>query len=155
MRREFQNISITITLRTDEPRNGETERANLSVCGYKNNNIKIPHSAVVEKENIMQRTVKGIKVNLGKFAIVDGKPTLIGEKTVTFANTTEENAIKKAVKKNIGFGVISTEKIETLYVLDDEIFFKYAKPVEPKNETTETAEEATTETAEEATNENA
>ena len=82
----------------------------------------------------MQRTVKGIKVHLGKFAMVEGKPTIIGEKIVTFANTTEENAIKKAVKKNIGFGVISTEKFETLYVLDDDIFFKYAKPVEPTSE---------------------
>ena len=95
----------------------------------------------------MQRTVKGIKVNLGKFAIVDGKPAIIAEKTVTFANMSEENAIKKAVKKNIGYGVISTEKFETLYVLDDEIFFKYAKPVDPKNAKSENSEEAESENA--------
>lgn len=80
----------------------------------------------------MQRTVKGVRVNLAKMGMVDNQITITDTKTVTFANTDEKTAIKKATKLNIGYGVISVEPFEQLYVLDDEIFFKYATAVEPK-----------------------
>lgn len=87
----------------------------------------------------MQRTVKGTRVNLAKMGVVDGQITITDTKSVVYPNTTEDIAIKRATKKNVGYGVISVEPFEQLYVLDDEIFFKYAKAVEPKAENTENA----------------
>lgn len=80
----------------------------------------------------MQRTVKGTRVNLAKMEMIDGNIIIAGTKTETYANTDEKTAIKKATKSNIGYGVVSVEPFETLYHLDDEIFFKHAQPVEPK-----------------------
>lgn len=79
----------------------------------------------------MQRTVKGIRVHLAKMEMCDGAIVVADTKTETFTNTDEKTAIKKATKKNIGYGVVSTENFETLYKLDDEIFFKYAVEVKP------------------------
>ena len=80
----------------------------------------------------MQRTVKGIRVNLAKMEMVEGAIVVADTKTITYSNTDEKTAIKRATKANIGYGVVSTEPFEQMYVLDDEIFFKYAKAVEPK-----------------------
>lgn len=80
----------------------------------------------------MQRTVKGVRVNLAKMEMVDNQIAIADTKTVTFANTDEKTAIRKATKLNVGYGVVSVEPFEQLYILDDEIFFKYATAVEPK-----------------------
>ena len=96
-------------------------------------------SVIGRKENIMQRTVKGTRVNLAKMEIVKGQIAVADVKSVVYPNTPEEKAIKKAQKDNLGYGVISAEPHEQLYVLDDAIFFKYAKAVEPKTENTENA----------------
>lgn len=80
----------------------------------------------------MQRTVKGVRVNLAKMGMVENQITITDTKSVVYANTDEKTAIRKATKANIGYGVISVEPFEQLYILDDEIFFKYATAVEPK-----------------------
>lgn len=82
----------------------------------------------------MQRTVKGTRVNLAKMEVVNGQIAIADVKSVVYPNTPEEKAIKKAQKENIGYGVISAEPHEQLYFLPDDIFFKYATPVNPKTE---------------------
>ena len=77
----------------------------------------------------MQRTVKGTKVNLAKMEMVNGNITITDIKEVLLPNLPEDVAIKKAQKLHKGYGVLSVEKHEQLYFLDDEIFFKYATPV--------------------------
>ena len=77
----------------------------------------------------MQRTVKGIRVTLAKVEINNGHLEMTDNVIMTFTNTDETTAIKRAQKKYNGYGVVSCTPFEQLYVLDDEIFFKYATPV--------------------------
>ena len=77
----------------------------------------------------MQRTVKGVKVTLAKVELVNGELAMTDSLVLTFANTDEKTAIKKAQKKYNGYGVVSCDRFEQLYMLDDDIFFKYAIPV--------------------------
>ena len=93
-----------------------------------------------ERENTMQRTVKGTRVHLAKMEMVDGSIAIAETKTETYANTDEKTAVKKATKANIGYGVISTETFEQKYILDDEIFFKYAVAVTPEEKTENNAD---------------
>lgn len=80
----------------------------------------------------MQRKVKVTKINYATIEPVNGELT-----TKTYSTVIKENNVDKALKKfrksNPNACVISTETIENLYVLDDEIFFKYAEPVEIEN----------------------
>lgn len=80
----------------------------------------------------MQRTVKATKINYATIEAVNGELTTKTDSTVITENNVEK-ALKKFRKSNPNACVISTETIEKLYVLDDEIFFKYAKPVETEN----------------------
>ena len=77
----------------------------------------------------MQRTV-----NATKFTYVVNEITTEGIKseirTHIVNETDEKKALKKAVKEIGYFAPVKVEKISTLYILDDEIFFKYAIPVE-------------------------
>ena len=90
----------------------------------------------------MQRTVHGTTI---KFATVEKDTN--GQLAIVEHNyKSTEKDTKKAVKefrKNYpNDAIISTEEFTQLYVLDDEIFFKYAVPVD----TTEEIEEWQTET---------
>lgn len=80
----------------------------------------------------MQRTVKSTKFTYAEVEIINGEvKTEI--KSVKVPETDPKRAYKKAAKtlgKN--FTPINTELVEDLYMLDDEIFFKYATIVEPK-----------------------
>lgn len=81
----------------------------------------------------MQRTVKATKFT---YAVTEVNEK--GELTAKLAyvevpETDEKKALRKAFKKVGTFAPIKTEITETLYLLDDEIFFKYAVKAEDKN----------------------
>ena len=80
----------------------------------------------------MQRTVNGTKFTYVKSTLnTDG--TINAELAAITVNETDEKKAYKAAAKIIGnFAPVKTEKVSKLYVLDDEIFFKYAVPVEDK-----------------------
>lgn len=80
----------------------------------------------------MQRTVKGLKINYANVVLINGEVTVNTNSTVVMENNIDK-ALKKFRKSNPNASVLSTETIEKLYVLDDEIFFKYAKPVETES----------------------
>lgn len=77
----------------------------------------------------MQRTVKATKINFAIIEQVDGELTTRTDSAI-INDSNEEKAVKKFRKSNPNACVLSTATIEKLYVLDDEIFFQYAKPVE-------------------------
>lgn len=80
----------------------------------------------------MQRTVKSTKFTYAEVAIINGE-VKAEIKTIKVPETDAKRAYKKAVKvleKN--FTPLNTEIVEDLYILDDDIFFKYATIVEPK-----------------------
>lgn len=80
----------------------------------------------------MQRTVKATKFTYAVNELLENG-TLAGRiETVEVPETDEKKALKKAFKKVGPFTPLATEITETLYVLDDDIFFKYAQKVEPK-----------------------
>lgn len=85
----------------------------------------------------MQRTVNGTKFTYVKNTInKDG--TITAELATYTVNETDEKKAYKAAAKIIGnFAAVKTEKVSKLYILDDEIFFKYAVPVEDKENTDE------------------
>lgn len=94
----------------------------------------------------MQRTVYSTKFTFAKTELVNGELTATLA-TITVHETDEKRALKKAFKEIGTFAPLKTEKVSALYVLDDDIFFKYAKRVE---DNTETAGETETETASES-----
>lgn len=61
------------------------------------------------------------KVN-GEFVIRDASVNIRNEKNA-------EKAERKAVKEVGRVQVLSNEQFRVLYMLDDDVFFKYAKPV--------------------------
>lgn len=80
----------------------------------------------------MQRTVKSTKFTYANVEIINGE-VKAELKTIKVPETDAKRAYKKAVKmlgKN--FTTINTEIVEDLWVLDDDIFFKYATIAEPK-----------------------
>jgi hypothetical protein len=85
----------------------------------------------------MQRTVYSTK-----FTYVENEIDEKGEiasvlREITVHETDEKKALKSAVKTIGMFKPIKTEQISELYVLDDEIFFKYATVATPKTTPTE------------------
>lgn len=81
----------------------------------------------------MQRTVKGTQFTYAKTEIINGE--LKAElATIRVPETDPKRAYKLASKEIGNFAPIKSEVYETLYKLDDEIFFKYAVPVEPDKE---------------------
>lgn len=81
----------------------------------------------------MQRTVKATEITFAKVEMVNGELTTHTD-TRTIAETDTTKAIKRLVKEVGNVAIVETKTVENLYVLDDEIFFKYAKKVEPKAE---------------------
>lgn len=84
----------------------------------------------------MQRTVISTRFTYVENELHEDGNITATLKTITVPERDEKRAYKLAVKKIGNFAVLKTEKVEDLYVLDDEIFFKYAT-IAPKN----TAEE--------------
>lgn len=81
----------------------------------------------------MQRTVKGIKFTYANHTINENGELVSALDSIVIAETNEKKALKKAFKQVGTFKPLKTENVEKLFVLDDEIFFKYAVEVEPKN----------------------
>ena len=77
----------------------------------------------------MQRTVNSTKFTYVQNTIENGeiKSEL---KEVTVRETDEKKALRKAYKEVGNFVPIKVEQVSELYVLEDDIFFKYAHKVE-------------------------
>lgn len=80
----------------------------------------------------MQRTVVATKFTYVENEINEKGEIASAIKEITVNENDEKKAYKIAVKSVGVFKPLKTEKVSTLYMLDDEIFFKYAKPVEAK-----------------------
>lgn len=82
----------------------------------------------------MQRTAKTTRYTYAKVTIENGQ-TKIDVRKVDVTETDPKKAYKLAVK-TIGhsFDPISTEVIETLWYMPDELWFKYATPVTKEEE---------------------
>lgn len=78
----------------------------------------------------MQRTVITTRFTYVENTFNEDNTITSEIKTVDIMETDEKKALKKAFKKVGTFAPVKTEKVSTLYVLDDEIFFQYAKPVD-------------------------
>lgn len=74
----------------------------------------------------MQRTVYSTKFTYVENTIENDGQIKSEIKSVTIHETDEKKALKKAVKEIGMFAPVNVEKVSELYVLDDEIFFKYA-----------------------------
>ena len=74
----------------------------------------------------MQRTVYSTKFTYVENTIEENGEITAKVQTVTIHETDEKKALKKAFKEVGSFAPLKTEKVSELYVLDDEIFFKYA-----------------------------
>lgn len=74
----------------------------------------------------MQRTVYSTKFTYVENEIYEDGSISSVIKTHTVHETDDKKALKKAIKEIGYFAPIKTEKVSALYVLEDEIFFKYA-----------------------------
>lgn len=88
----------------------------------------------------MRRTVKGTKFTYAKSEMVNGEI-----KTEIRSIVVNEKDPKKAYReavKTLGhnFDPIATEEVEKLYILDDVIFFQYAKEADHKEVKPDNAE---------------
>lgn len=81
----------------------------------------------------MQRTVKSTVVNYAKVEMVNGEAKATLNEIKINGVTDEKVAIRRAKKELGEIAVLSTSITEDLYVLEDEIFFKYAH-IENPNE---------------------
>lgn len=75
----------------------------------------------------MQRTVKSTRFTYVVNEIDSNNNISSRLETITIHESNPEKALKKAVKDIGYFAPLKTEEISTLYILDDEIFFKYAR----------------------------
>ena len=94
----------------------------------------------------MQRTVYSTKFTYVENEVIEtekGIEIASTLKTIIIHDSDPKKALKQAIKENGLFAPIKTEKIANLYILDDEIFFKYAKIVE-NPETTNATENPNT-----------
>ena len=74
----------------------------------------------------MQRTVYGTKFTYVDFDIDEQGNVSHAIKQITINETDEKKALKKAHKLVGTFKPVKVEKVSALYILDDDIFFKYA-----------------------------
>ena len=77
----------------------------------------------------MQRTVKFTKFTYVENELTENNEIVSAIKTVTVPENDDKKALRMAIKKVGAFVPLKTEKIEKLYKLDDDIFFKYAVEV--------------------------
>lgn len=80
----------------------------------------------------MQRTVKATKFTYAVNELNEQGELASRIATIEIPETDPKKALRKAFKEIGTFAPLKTETTESLYVLDDEIFFKYAEKVEPK-----------------------
>ena len=79
----------------------------------------------------MQRTVKSTLLTYAVNELDEQGNISARVATVEVAETDPAKALKKAFKAVGFFTPLKSEIRERRWVMDDEIFFKYAKPVEP------------------------
>ena len=82
----------------------------------------------------MQRTVKSTRFTYVVNEINEKNEIASRIETVEVPETDPKKALKQAFKKVGTFAPLKSEIIETLWVLEDDIFFQYAHKVEPKEE---------------------
>lgn len=75
----------------------------------------------------MQRTVYSTKFTYLNSTLSDDGQVNSELATITIHESDEKKALKKAVKEIGMFAPLKTETISELYVLDDDIFFRYAR----------------------------
>ena len=80
----------------------------------------------------MQRTVKSTVFTYAVNEIDSEGKILARIEKIEIPETDEKRALKMAFKRVGFFAPLKTEVNEKLYILDDEIFFKYATVAEPK-----------------------
>ena len=78
----------------------------------------------------MQRTVKSTRFTYVVNELNTNNEISSRLETITIHESDPKKALKKAVKEIGYFAPLKTEQISTLYILDDEIFFKYARVAE-------------------------
>ena len=78
----------------------------------------------------MQRTVHGTNVKYALIEKTEGGHLAMIEGVYKSTEKDTKKAIKDCRKVHPDCAIVGTEEFATLYVLDDEIFFKYAVPVE-------------------------
>lgn len=81
------------------------------------------------ERHYMQRTVKTTIFTYAKTTLNEKGEVQAELAKIEVAESDEKKALRKAVKQIGLFAPLKTETKETLYKLDDDIFFKYAKPV--------------------------
>lgn len=74
----------------------------------------------------MQRTVYSTKFTYVENTIKEDGQITAEIKSVIVHETDEKKALKKAIKEIGNFKPLKVEKVSALYVLDDDIFFRYA-----------------------------
>lgn len=74
----------------------------------------------------MQRTVYSTKFTFVRNELNEDGTIASRLDTITVHETDTKKALKKAFKQVGTFAPLKTEKVSALYVLDDDIFFKYA-----------------------------
>lgn len=82
----------------------------------------------------MQRTVKSTVLTVAKVEMINGEITTHTHEIKVNGVTDEKIATRKAKKEFGDFVVLASTITEDLYVLEDEIFFKYAHIVTPNEQ---------------------
>ena len=82
----------------------------------------------------MQRTVKSTVLTVAKVERVNGEITTHTDEIKVNGVTDEQVATRKAKKEHGDFIVLESRIHEDLWVLEDEIFFKYAHIATPDDQ---------------------
>lgn len=75
----------------------------------------------------MQRTVRGTRITYAKTELAENGEIAVSKAVIDIPEKDEKKAIKIATKQIGLFNPLKVETYEQLYILDDEIFFKYAR----------------------------
>ena len=78
----------------------------------------------------MQRTVKSTKFTYAVNELHENGEISTKLENIEIAEKDQKKALKQAFKKVGTFAPLKVETTEALYILDDEIFFKYAVKAE-------------------------
>ena len=84
----------------------------------------------------MQRTVKGTKFTYVENTLTENNE-IVSALRIIVVNESDPKKAYKLAAKTLGhnFHPIKTEEHAKTYILDDEIFFKYAKPIDENKNT--------------------
>lgn len=75
----------------------------------------------------MQRTVKGTRITYATTELKENGEISVSKAVIDIPEKDEKRAVKMATKQIGLFNPLKVEPYEQLYILDDEIFFKYAR----------------------------